>query len=197
MRWGNPAPRRSAGTRPGNPPTPRVASFAYSAPYAPCCGKPPASCQHGGAPGCRKLRKFNPERSLRVVHILWKKTRSCIRAAPRPARERRTTRRSARGDRLLRRVGRRLGPPGGRVALLHVARLDVPVDPAALVQLDAPSADLPLDDARGLQLQAALGDDRPNDASADHGILGCDVAEDDAVLPDDDGLPRVDGSFDR
>src|SRR5690606_10008918 len=74
---------------------------------------------------------------------------------------------------------------------VHVA-----ADPSALIELDAPRADLALHDARRLELESAFCDDLADDASTDHCVLRRDVAEDDAILPHHDGLPGLDRPFD-
>src|SRR5690606_20361702 len=78
----------------------------------------------------------------------------------------------------------------------RLAGVDVAVDTSTLVELDAPGADLAFDDAGRLELEAALGDDRAPDVAADHGVLSDDVALDDPVLADHDGLTGADRAFD-
>src|SRR5690606_16664641 len=77
-----------------------------------------------------------------------------------------------------------------------VAGVDVAVHAAALVELDPARADLALDQAGRLELEAAFGDDGPDHAPADDGVLGHHVALHDAVLADHDGLAGVHGAFD-
>src|SRR5690606_7081056 len=102
------------------------------------------------------------------------------------------------------RVGTGLGRVGtGRLGLRRlllrggdVARVDVAVDAAALVELDPARADLALDEAGRLELEAALGDDGAADAAADDGVLRHDVTLHGAVLADHDGLAGADRALD-
>src|SRR5512135_1561600 len=131
---------------------------------------------------------------------MWTKRTGRRKTAPHKRLEARLARavvvaRHAREDGL-RREGRR-GGRGARSTLrghptaIDFAGPDLAVDLAALVQLDAPRLDLPVDDTRGLEFQSALRHDRALDLAADDGILSDDVAQDDPILPHDDGFARA------
>src|SRR5690606_3981725 len=90
----------------------------------------------------------------------------------------------------------RLGLPGLLLRDGDVARVDVAVDAAALVELDPARADLALDDAGRLELEAALGDDGAADAAADDGVLRQHVTLHGAVLADHHGLAGADRALD-
>ena len=78
-----------------------------------------------------------------------------------------------------------------------LAHLDLAVNSPAFVQFDPARANLAFDQTRGLQLEPALGDDGARNPAADHGILGRDIAEHNAVFTDHHGFAGANSAFDR